>query len=192
MRRTLGFDELIGRRDAVLLKLFLKGALGVLRLTCHVKRHAGNQRPRYECTRCLNAAIEVQRCGNSLIDVLKRGVKASLARARFRGAKYDDLGETELLCHVGQAGARNKGNLDTRQPTFVKIGVSVKGSGRDDGANDGISQELKTLIGVLHRPTLDGGRMRDGGEKQILVLKRVSDYLLRPRELGFLLARKGH
>ena len=61
--------------------------------------------------------------------------------------------------------------------------------GRDDGPQDAVAQELKTLVGVFDRAALDGGGMRDGGEQEMLVREAVLQDVLRFIEFAALLVR---
>ena len=107
-------------------------------------------------------------------------MKAALARARLRGAEHDDVGEAKARRHIGQACARHERHLDARQAAFVELVEALEGDIGDNGAQDGIAQKLQALVGILHRTAFGGRWMRDGGQDELLVGKRVAQNLLRP------------
>ena len=139
MRGALRLDELVGRRDAVFLQLLLQGALGVLRLRGQVERHVRDERAAHERHRGVDAAVEVERGDDRLVNVLERGVQAALACAGLRGAEHDDVGEPELRGDVGQARAGDERHLDAREAAFVDLMEAVERDRRDDGAEDGVA-----------------------------------------------------
>lgn len=92
VRRALSLDELVGRRDALFLQLFLQGALRVFRLFRHIDAHARNKRAFDEELRAFDAGIEIQSRDNGFVHVFKRRVQAATTCAAFGGAEYDDIG----------------------------------------------------------------------------------------------------
>ena len=139
MRRALRFDQLVSRRNAVLLQLLLKGALGVFGLRGQIERHMRDERAAHELHCSVDSAVKVERGNDRLVDVLERGMKASLARARLGGPEHDDVGETKLRGHIRQARARDERHLDAGEPALVDLMEAVERDRRDDGAHDGVA-----------------------------------------------------
>ena len=84
MRRPLGLDKLVGRRDAVFLQLLLQGALGIFWLFRHVDRHAVDERSLDERMRRLDTAVEEQCGDNGLVDVFQGGMQSAPTRTLLR------------------------------------------------------------------------------------------------------------
>ena len=192
VRRALRLDQLVSRRDAALLELLLKGALGVFGLRGQIERHMRDERAAHELHRSVDSAVKVERGNDRLIDVLERGVKASLARARLRGAEHDDVGETELRSHIRKARARDERHLDAGKPALVDLVEAVERDRRDDGAHDGVAQEFQALVGVFDRTALRRRRVRDRRKEQLLLLEFVAQDFLGACELFLLFFSHRH
>ena len=192
VRRALRFDQLVSRRDAALLQLLLKGALGVFGLRGQIERHMRDERAAHELHCSVDSAVKVERGNDRLVDVLERGMKASLTRARLGGAEHDDVGETKLRGHIRQARTRDERHLDAGEPTLVDLVEAVERDRRDDGAHDGVAQELQALVGIFDRAALRRRRVRDCREEQLLLFEFVAQDFLGACELFLLFFSHRH
>lgn len=73
-------------------------------------------------------------------------MQAARARSRLGSAEDDALVDTELLPYLREHLARNERNLEAREPALVELRVGLVERERNDGAQDGVAQELQTLV----------------------------------------------
>lgn len=81
--------------------------------------------------------------------------------------------------HLGQRGARDKGDLQTRELALVKLRIGLKERTGHDGTQNGIAQKLKALIAGRDRLTFDGRGMRERRAQQHLIIELMAQDLLR-------------
>ena len=76
--------------------------------------------------RSIPAGIQIQRAHERLVDVLERRMQAAGAVPVVGGTKDDDVVDTQFVRHLGQRSARDKGHLQARELTLVKLGIGLK------------------------------------------------------------------
>ena len=187
VRGTLGLDELVRRRDAFFLQLFLQGALRIFRLLRHVDAHARNKRALDEELRAFDAGIEIQSRDNGLVHVLKRRMQATPTRAALRGAKHDDVGKAKLFGDVGKARARNECHFNARKAALIDFMVGMEGFARHHGAQNGIAEEFEALIRELDRLAFGCRGVRDCSKQNLGIFELVTQNLLGELDLLLLL-----
>ena len=151
-----------------------------------------DERAAHELHRSVDAAVKIERGNDRLVDIFERGVKASLARARLGGAEHDDVGKTELRSHIRKARARDERHLDAGEPALVDFMKAVERDRRDDGAHDGVAQELQALVGVFDRTALRRRRVRNRREEQLLLFEFIAQDFLGACELFLLFFSHRH
>jgi hypothetical protein len=77
---------------------------------------------------------QIERGHHSLVDVFERGMQAAPARAPLGAAEDDEIGEAELIGHLGERLAGHERHLDAGEPAFVDFGEPVEGGVCHDGA----------------------------------------------------------
>ena len=183
MRRALGADQLVrGRLVAVGLHALLQKRLGVCRMLGTLGSQMRLERTVDKLRRGIPAGVQIQRAHERLVDVLERRVQAARAGTGLGGTKDDDVIDTQLVRHLGQRGARDKGHLQARELALVKLRIGHKQGACDNGAQNGITQELKALVACRDWLAFDGRRMRKGRAQQHLVIELVAQNLLGARK----------
>ena len=109
-------------------------------------------------------------------------MQAARAGTGLGGTKDDDVVDAQLMGYLGQRGTRDERHLQARELALVKLRIGLKERTGDDGAQNGIAQELKALIAGRNRLALDGRGMRKRRAQQHLVIELVAKNLLGARK----------
>ena len=192
MRGPLLALELVLRGTAQLaLGDLLQAALGALRALGELGRHAGAKRAAHEVVCHVIAAVEVERPHDRLVHVLERGVEATGPRALLGLAEDDAVADAEVGRHLGEHLARDERDLEAGELALVHGAEALEQVGGDDGAEDGVTQELEPLVGGRDRQVLHGARVRDRGNHEVVPREVVVGDVLDVLD-AFVLSELGH
>ena len=100
-------------------RLGVRGVLGTLGGQVRLKRTVDELRRR------IPTGIQIQRAHERLVNVLKRRVQAARAVPVSEAPKMM-MSRYQLVRHLGQRGARDKGHLQARELALVKLGIGLE------------------------------------------------------------------
>jgi len=193
---TTGGDEFVGRqRQRARLRPFLQGGLRIARRAFHFIGERLPEAP-HKIRRGRKAAIEVDRCDQSLTDIGKNPGIASGPR-RLPGGGYPQMGfEPDRTGDAGERLPPNQMSQAAGQVPFRLVLEAPPQEIRDHQAQNPIAEKFEALIAALRRLSAaaaagvrgcKGARMGQRLFQDCRPGERIPDYLLQVavRQRGF-------